>query len=736
MRSLEKETQDRERLESFPDASSTPAWAILLDTGAATSVAPEGFASHLELSPAPSTLQLSTATGEAIKIFGLRHVHLQSQDLSFTVSFVIADVVTPILGLDTLQKHSFNLNLGHDEQNFLVTKAGKRTQLQTKGEHLYLVAFPFQHGLSHCRRGSLPEVIGFLPEDKELHDQKLALQSSSSTDLDEDQSFLDSLHVHENSACFCLPCDEDVAVSGGELFTHSFPSMQQQQPKNLTRADKQLHNHHPRSSELRSEELEEAKGNALHEKIAHTLSAACVHDLPDTAWHDPSLLCRGQPQSQPSGKKKLGTMLTHKPAASQNTRCSKQEATRIATSKALLSVLSSGRLASFGGGSLVALMVSKPVPRNLAASKLPCADNLPELGKAAAKSSFKRQSLISILCFAFLSLTWFSPALTATESLHQEELVAAYASTAESLQQKELEATYSDKRSLTAFTEQLCFKASHQIGPTRVRELELLTAQLCKHDFAMAQFSECSTRASRTTAAGKLQVAGDLRSPESIPYVPLPQTMQSYLALDVHDMYMDLRNVVQNNLAGKGPDPAGAEELRYENVFPNLTTGSVDLVVQAETSSHPKRPANNGVKGEVGSINFRGGRSTTFLFKFVATFIMAVWANLPFSLWPGMGMNAYFAYTIVGFKGQSNPVKKVMFAVAIEGVIFIVMSSLDIRRMIFKIFPAWMMKATMAGIGMFVAFIGLQSGKGIDIIRDHPAVLVDLVEELPEDSRA
>ena len=216
--------------------------------------------------------------------------------------------------------------------------------------------------------------------------------------------------------------------------------------------------------------------------------------------------------------------------------------------------------------------------------------------------------------------------------------------------------------------------------------------------------------------------------------MPLPQTMQSYLALDVHDMYMDLRNVVQNNLAGKGPDPAGAEELRYENVFPNLTTGSVDLVVKAETSSHPKRPANNGVKGEVGSINFRGGRSTTFLFKFVATFIMAVWANLPFSLWPGMGMNAYFAYTIVGFKGQSNPVKKVMFAVAIEGVIFIVMSSLDIRRMIFKIFPAWMMKATMAGIGMFLAFIGLQSGKGIDIIRDHPAVLVDLVEELPEDS--
>ena len=264
------------------------------------------------------------------------------------------------------------------------------------------------------------------------------------------------------------------------------------------------------------------------------------------------------------------------------------------------------------------------------------------------------------------------------QSLQQTELVAAYPVVAslqwrpQSLQQKELEATYSDKRrlrSLTAFTEQLCFKASHHLGPTRVRELELSLAQLCRQKSSatslqqkalvaayalMAQFPECSTRASRTTAAGKLQVAGDLSSPESIHYVPLPQNMQSYLALDVHDMYMDLRNVVQNNLAGKGPDPAGAEELRYENVFPNLTTGSVDLVVKAETSSHPKRPANNGVKGEFGSINIRGGRSTTFLFKFVATFIMAVWANLPFSLWPGMGMTAYFAYAIVGFKGQST----------------------------------------------------------------------------------
>ena len=66
-----------------------------------------------------------------------------------------------------------------------------------------------------------------------------------------------------------------------------------------------------------------------------------------------------------------------------------------------------------------------------------------------------------------------------------------------------------------------------------------------------------------------------------------------------------------------------------------------------------------------------------------------------------------------------------MFAVMIEGLIFIVMSLFDLRRKIFKVFPVWLMKSSMAGIGLFLAFIGLQAGNGVDIIRDHPAVLVD-----------
>ena len=295
------------------------------------------------------------------------------------------------------------------------------------------------------------------------------------------------------------------------------------------------------------------------------------------------------------------------------------------------------------------------LPSPLAKSELAYEESLKETEEA-----FANTSLLQLRPVPSLDL----------DQLELQPVVASLSSRQKSLQQTELEAAYSAKKSLTAFTEQLCFKAKYQLGQTKARELELSRAQLCRPESAetslqlasssltlnslsfMAQFQasptrasllrkslwqltlraswlnifepESSTRASRITAAGKLQVAGDLRSPESIHYVPLPQTMQSYLAIDVHDMYMDLRNVVQNNLAGKGSDPAEAEELRYENVFPNLTTGSVDLVVKAETSYHPKRPANNGVKGEVGSI------------------IMAVWATLPVSLWPGMGMNAYF----------------------------------------------------------------------------------------------
>ena len=118
------------QLDSPDHASSTAeAWGILVDTGAATSVAPKGFASDIELSPAPSMLQLTTATGQAIETYGLRKVHLESRGLSLEVSSVIADVVTPLLGLDIMLQNTLSLQVDHDLQQALVNPAGDRTQL-------------------------------------------------------------------------------------------------------------------------------------------------------------------------------------------------------------------------------------------------------------------------------------------------------------------------------------------------------------------------------------------------------------------------------------------------------------------------------------------------------------------------------------------------------------------------------------------------------------------------------
>ena len=164
----------KKSFQPFSKASKT--WGILVDTGAATSVAPKSFASHIELSPAPPTLQLTTATGKAIETFGVRRVHLQTQGLSFEVAFVIADVVTPLLGLDAMLHESLSLHLGHDSKHFLVASGGERTQLEHKGKHLYLIACPSKLGSSNLFACNLSNVVGFLPSDMQLdHDDGFEL---------------------------------------------------------------------------------------------------------------------------------------------------------------------------------------------------------------------------------------------------------------------------------------------------------------------------------------------------------------------------------------------------------------------------------------------------------------------------------------------------------------------------------------------------------------------------------
>lgn len=98
----------------------------------------------------------------------------------------------------------------------------------------------------------------------------------------------------------------------------------------------------------------------------------------------------------------------------------------------------------------------------------------------------------------------------------------------------------------------------------------------------------------------------------------------------------------------------------------------------------------------------------TCLASFVGTICMALLANYPFALAPGMGLNAYFAYTVCGNMGYDW--KVALAAVALEGVIFIILSLTNVREAIFNAIPGTLKKGVSAGIGLFIAFIGLQNG--------------------------
>ena len=93
----------------------------------------------------------------------------------------------------------------------------------------------------------------------------------------------------------------------------------------------------------------------------------------------------------------------------------------------------------------------------------------------------------------------------------------------------------------------------------------------------------------------------------------------------------------------------------------------------------------------------------------VACFCMAAFSNKPFALSAGLGLNAYFAYTICGSMGYSW--QAALTAVFCEGIIFIVLSLTNIREAIFNAIPAQLKIAVSVGIGFFITFIGLQNAK-------------------------
>ncbi len=112
----------------------------------------------------------------------------------------------------------------------------------------------------------------------------------------------------------------------------------------------------------------------------------------------------------------------------------------------------------------------------------------------------------------------------------------------------------------------------------------------------------------------------------------------------------------------------------------------------------------------------------TCLASFIGTACMALMANLPFALSAGMGLNAFLAYTVCGVYGYSWQVA--LLAVFIEGIIFIVLSLTNVREAIFNAIPLSLKRAVSVGIGLFIAFIGLQNA-GLAV---GSATLVSLVD--------
>lgn len=101
--------------------------------------------------------------------------------------------------------------------------------------------------------------------------------------------------------------------------------------------------------------------------------------------------------------------------------------------------------------------------------------------------------------------------------------------------------------------------------------------------------------------------------------------------------------------------------------------------------------------------------TATALSAMIGTLLMAAFANYPFVLAPGMGLNAYFAYTVVLQMGYTW--QMALAAVFVEGLIFIILSLTNVREAIFNAIPMTLKHAVSAGIGLYIAFIGMQNAK-------------------------
>ena len=130
---------------------------------------------------------------------------------------------------------------------------------------------------------------------------------------------------------------------------------------------------------------------------------------------------------------------------------------------------------------------------------------------------------------------------------------------------------------------------------------------------------------------------------------------------------------------------------------------------------------NPAIFSELGTMPVGAVFTTTVLASIVGCVAMAIWGKLPFGLAPGMGLNAFFVYTVCLGMGYSW--QFALTAIFIEGLLFMLLTITNIREAIVNAIPSNLHNAICAGIGLFIAFIGLQNG---GVIINNDATLVTL----------
>ena len=178
-----------------------------------------------------------------------------------------------------------------------------------------------------------------------------------------------------------------------------------------------------------------------------------------------------------------------------------------------------------------------------------------------------------------------------------------------------------------------------------------------------------------------------------------------------------------------GPSKAGLEKLfgvskAGSSIRIELLAGLATFLTMAYiTVVNPSILSTEGTGMEFGAVF-----TATIIAAVVGTLIMGLWANWPVALAPGMGLNAYFTYTVIFTNGYSY--QQALTAVFVAGVVFIILSVSPARKYIINSIPKSMKLGIGAGIGLFLAIIGLQNA---GIIVDNPATLVGLgaVASLP-----